>query len=73
MPVEDNGVGFDPVALGEEGSRLKNLESRMAYLVGRADFDVAPRQGTAVAQGLPLVMCSLVKFLDQIVAYRVNV
>jgi two-component system NarL family sensor kinase len=34
--VEDNGVGFDPAALGEEaGIGLKNIESRMAYLGGR--------------------------------------
>jgi len=53
--VEDNGVGFDPAALGEEGGiGLKNIESRMAYLGGRADFDAAPGRGTTVVLEVPL-------------------
>jgi two-component system NarL family sensor kinase len=52
--VEDNGVGFDPAALGEEaGIGLKNIESRMAYLGGRADFDTAPGRGTTVTLEVP--------------------
>ena len=53
--VEDNGVGFDPAALGAEaGIGLKNIESRMAYLGGRADFDAAPGRGTTVTLEVPL-------------------
>lgn len=53
--VEDNGVGFDPTALGlEAGIGLKNIESRMAYLGGRADFDAAPGRGTTVTLEVPL-------------------
>lgn len=53
--VEDNGVGFDPAALGKDaGIGLKNIESRMAYLGGRADFDAAPGRGTTVILELPL-------------------
>ena len=53
--VEDNGVGFDPAALGEDaGIGLKNMESRMAYLGGRADFDAAPGRGTTVTLEVPL-------------------
>ena len=54
--VEDNGVGFDPAALGEEaGIGLKNIESRMAYLGGRVEFDAAPGRGTTVTLEVPLV------------------
>jgi len=53
--VEDNGVGFDPAALGEDaGIGLRNIESRMAYLGGRADFDAAPGRGTTVTLEVPL-------------------
>ncbi|MDO7847539.1 sensor histidine kinase [Hymenobacter sp. M29] len=53
--VEDNGVGFDPADLGEDaGIGLKNIESRMAYLGGRADFDAAPGRGTTVTLEVPL-------------------
>jgi two-component system NarL family sensor kinase len=53
--VEDNGVGFDPAALGAEaGIGLKNIESRMAYLGGRAEFDSQPSRGTTVTLEVPL-------------------
>ena len=53
--VEDNGVGFDPAALGEDaGIGLKNIESRMAYLGGRAGFDAALGRGTTVTLEIPL-------------------
>ena len=53
--VEDNGVGFDAASLGEEaGIGLKNIESRMAYLGGRAVFDAAPGRGTTVTLEMPL-------------------
>jgi signal transduction histidine kinase len=53
--VEDNGVGFDPARLGPDaGIGLKNIETRMAYLGGRADFDAAPGRGTTVTLEVPL-------------------
>ena len=53
--LEDNGVGFDPAALGPEaGIGLKNIESRMAYLGGRAEFDSAPGRGTTVTLEVPI-------------------
>ncbi|MFD2717666.1 ATP-binding protein [Hymenobacter monticola] len=61
--VEDNGVGFDPAALGEDaGIGLKNIESRMAYLGGRADFDAAPGRGTTVTLAVPMER-SIAKYL----------
>ena len=54
--VEDNGVGFDPAALGAESSGigLKNIESRLAFLGGRAEFDSRPGHGTTVTLEVPL-------------------
>ena len=58
--VEDNGVGFDPAALGDDaGIGLKNIGSRMAYLGGRADFDSTPGRGTTVTLEMPLPIFSV--------------
>ena len=55
--MEDNGAGFDPAALGPEaGIGLKNIESRMAYLGGRVEFDSAPGHGTTVTLEVPLAI-----------------
>ena len=53
--VEDNGVGFDPAALDPEtsGIGLKNIESRLAFLGGRAEFDSRPGHGTTVTLAVP--------------------
>lgn len=53
--VEDNGVGFDVAALGPDaGIGLKNIESRMAYLGGRVEFDSRVGRGTTVTLEVPL-------------------
>ena len=53
--VEDNGVGFDPAMLPPDaGIGLKNVESRVAYLSGRANFDSSPGRGTTVTLEVPL-------------------
>ncbi|KAA9332086.1 tetratricopeptide repeat protein [Hymenobacter busanensis] len=53
--VEDNGVGFDPQALGPDaGIGLRNVATRMAYLGGRAHFDGVPGRGTTVTLEVPL-------------------
>jgi two-component system NarL family sensor kinase len=53
--VEDNGVGFDPAALGAEaGIGLKNIESRLAYLGGTFHVDSRPGRGTTVTATVPL-------------------
>ncbi len=55
--VEDNGVGFDPAALDPEtsGIGLKNIESRLAFLGGRAEFDSRPGHGTTVTLEVPVL------------------
>ena len=53
--VEDNGVGFDPVAVrAQAGIGLANIETRLAYLGGQAYFDAAPGRGTVVTLTVPL-------------------
>ncbi|KAA9332087.1 tetratricopeptide repeat protein [Hymenobacter busanensis] len=53
--VEDNGVGFDPQALGPDaGIGLRNIQTRMDYLGGHAHFDAAPGRGTTVTLEVPL-------------------
>ena len=55
--VEDNGVGFDPAALRPDtGIGLHNVETRLAYLGGRAYFDAAPGRGTVVTLTVPLAL-----------------
>ena len=54
--VEDNGVGFNPATLGKDaGIGLRNIESRMAFLGGRADFDAVLGRGTTVTLEVPLL------------------
>ena len=53
--VEDNGVGFDPAALGDDaGLGLRNMASRVAYLGGELEFDSRPGRGTTVTATVPL-------------------
>jgi two-component system, NarL family, sensor kinase len=55
ITVEDNGVGFNPQALGAEaGIGLRNVETRMAFLGGHAHFDAVPGRGTTVTLEVPL-------------------
>ena len=53
--VEDNGVGFDPAALGPDaGIGLRNVQTRMDFLGGQAQFDSMPGRGTTVTLEVPL-------------------
>ena len=53
--VEDNEVGFDPAALGAEGSiGLRNIESWVAYLGGTLELDSCPGHGTTITATVPL-------------------
>ena len=57
--IEDNGVGFDPAALGPDaGLGLRNMASRVAYLGGSLDVDSRPGHGTTVAATVPLAGAS---------------
>jgi signal transduction histidine kinase len=53
--IEDNGKGFDVQKIKKEGGiGLKNIESRVAYLNGRIDYDSQPGRGTTVTVDIPV-------------------
>ena len=53
--VEDNGVGFDPAALGPDaGIGLRNIASRVEYLGGVLELDSRPGHGTTITATVPL-------------------
>ncbi|MCR5889435.1 tetratricopeptide repeat protein [Hymenobacter sp. J193] len=53
--VEDDGVGFDPLAPGKSGGiGLRNIQTRLTYLGGRAHIDTTPGHGTTVTLEVPL-------------------
>ena len=58
--VEDNGMGFDPVAVrAHAGIGLANIETRLAYLGGQVYFDAAPGRGTVVTLTVPLAVAGV--------------
>ena len=52
--IEDNGRGFDTAALKPGRNGLKNIDSRMQHLGGRASIRSVPNEGTRVELELPL-------------------
>jgi len=53
--IEDNGKGFDTSDMEKfDGTGMKNIIARMAYLKGTAEFDSAPGRGTVVGLFVPL-------------------
>jgi len=48
LTIEDDGRGFDPAALNEDGQGIKNMMKRAANIGWEAKFDSAPGQGTKV-------------------------
>lgn len=54
LMIEDNGIGFDPNSLKNEGIGLKNIHSRIAYLNGSVDIDSKPQRGTTLTIEIPL-------------------
>jgi signal transduction histidine kinase len=47
LTVQDDGCGFDPQSAAE-GSGLKNICDRVAYLNGRMDIDASPGNGAEI-------------------------
>lgn len=55
LTIEDNGVGFQcEKALENGGNGLKNLQSRVAFLNGKIEFDSTPGEGTAINIDIPV-------------------
>lgn len=52
--IEDDGVGFDVNKVQQNSMGLKNIESRVAYLKGKVNFDSSPGSGTTVVIEIPM-------------------
>jgi ligand-binding sensor domain-containing protein/signal transduction histidine kinase len=52
--VEDNGCGFEPAHLTNQGDGLRNLRERLSALGGRAEVRSEPEKGTAIDLSLPM-------------------
>lgn len=54
LVVTDDGVGFDPLAVGAGGLGLTSMKERARKFGGRVSVDAAPGRGTRVTTWLPL-------------------
>ncbi|MFB6257349.1 MAG: histidine kinase [Flavobacteriales bacterium] len=54
LEIMDNGKGFDPSALGEEGSGIKGIKERARALKGSVEMDGQPGKGAFFRVRLPL-------------------
>lgn len=53
LEVEDNGTGFDPGEIGEEGLGVRSMRHRAELLEGQLEIDSSPGRGTLVRCSLP--------------------
>jgi len=51
--MEDNGDGFDPMAVGKGGMGLSNIEARVKKIGGQLSIDSTPGQGATFAIEIP--------------------
>jgi PAS domain S-box-containing protein len=56
IEVRDQGVGFDPNAVGETRFGLRSIRERARLLGGKAEIISAPGSGTSIAADLPVVL-----------------
>jgi signal transduction histidine kinase len=52
--VEDDGRGFDPTELGDDGFGLVGMRERLALLGGRLEVESGPETGTTIAAEVPI-------------------
>jgi signal transduction histidine kinase len=52
--VEDDGRGFDPAELGDDGFGLVGMRERLALLGGRLEVESGPEAGTTIAAEVPV-------------------
>jgi signal transduction histidine kinase len=52
--VEDNGVGFDPAAVGSDRLGLEGMRERVELHEGRMVVEASPRAGTTIRVDIPL-------------------
>jgi signal transduction histidine kinase len=54
LQVEDDGIGFDPSALPEQGHGLRNILARSQKLGARCDIISTPQKGTQIIVDIPI-------------------
>jgi signal transduction histidine kinase len=55
LAVSDDGIGFDPAAIGRHPSLgLASMRERVNLVKGEVDIESAPGQGTTVLAWVPL-------------------
>jgi two-component system, NarL family, sensor histidine kinase DegS len=52
--IEDDGAGFDPRTVRQDGLGLVGMRERLALLDGRLQVESRPGNGTTVAAEVPL-------------------
>ena len=52
--IEDDGAGFDPRDVREDGVGLLGMRERLALLDGRLEVESRPGAGTTVVAEVPL-------------------
>jgi two-component system sensor histidine kinase UhpB len=54
LSLEDDGQGFEPLRLGQEGMGLQGIRDRFSLLGGSFDLEAAPGRGARLYASLPL-------------------
>jgi signal transduction histidine kinase len=52
--VEDNGTGFDPSNVANEGLGLQSMKTRVAAMSGNFDIDSKQNSGTLITVLVPI-------------------
>jgi signal transduction histidine kinase len=52
--IEDDGAGFDPRAVRDEGVGLLGMRERLSFLDGRLEIESSPGSGTTIVAEVPL-------------------
>lgn len=54
VEVADNGCGFEPGVVGQQGDGLRNMQERMKAVAGRLEMASQPGKGTRLTFEMPL-------------------
>jgi two-component system sensor histidine kinase DegS len=52
--IEDDGAGFDPRAVRDDGIGILGMRERLALLDGRLEIESRPGHGTTLVAEVPL-------------------
>jgi signal transduction histidine kinase len=54
LQIEDNGVGFNPSSISEEGNGLYNMKERASLLNGKFELTTSKNKGVKIKVEFPL-------------------